>query len=212
MRMIEQLGTVLSKILFNKETGNHKEAIENTEKAFSGLLGMDFNMIESLSVNDIKALLEISNDKFSSSVKFVIIAKLLKVRAEIKYALPDKNSKDDYQKVLELFLEGILITKIPRPEFVSFYADINEIISKIDEDIFPDTRLKVFKFFKLTGNYAKAEDELFRLKKLNYLNVEDEGIRFYRDLQKLNEAELKAGNLSIKEVEEGLKDFKTNKI
>ena len=84
MRMIEQLVRVLAKILLNKETGNYQEAKNNIETAFKNILGLDYNLVKVLSAQDIISLLKISKDDAMLSIKCIIMAKLLKERADIE--------------------------------------------------------------------------------------------------------------------------------
>lgn len=209
MRMIEQLIKVLSKILFNKETGNYQEAINNIDNAFSNILGLDYNLINTLSVKDIISLLRISKDDVRVSVKCIIIAKLLKERAEIEN-LSDKenlNSVYAYQKSLGLYLEGILNNKSMDISLSDYYLDVKEIVKIIADEIPQEIRFRLFKFYELLGEYDKAEDELFRLKELGYHGIEDEGIKFYTNLEKLDDIDLKKGNLYKEEIAQGLSEF-----
>lgn len=207
--MIEQLVKVLAKILFNKEAGNYKEAINNIDIAFNNILGLDYNLINKLSAKDIISLLGIYKDNTTTSIKCIVIAKLLKEKAEIE----ELNSKEnlnlfyDYQKVISLYLEGILNNKNTDIELSNYYSDVKEIVKIIEDEIPPDTRFGLFKFYELLGEYDNAENELFRLKDLDYPNIEEEGILFFRNLEKLSDIDLMKGNLSKEEVAQGLADL-----
>ena len=214
MRMIEQLVKVLAKILFNKEAGNYKEAINNIDIAFNNILGLDYNLLNELSAKDIISLLGISKDDTTASIKCIVIAKLLKEKAEIEKLNSKENSSlfYDYQKVISLYLEGILNNKNTEIELRNYYSDVKEIVKIIEDEIPQDTRFGLFKFYELLGEYDKAEDELFRLKNLNYPNIEEEGILFYRNLDKLSDIDLMKGNLSKKEVAQRLADLTKDAI
>ncbi len=93
MRMIEQLVKVLAKILFNKKEGSYQEAINNVDTAFKNILGLDFNLLNALSAKDIISLLEIAKDNSSINIKCIVIAKLLKERADIKNISNKKSVK-----------------------------------------------------------------------------------------------------------------------
>lgn len=209
MRMIEQLIRVLLKILFNKETGNYQEAINNIDNAFSNILGLDYNLINTLSVKDIMSLLRISKDDVRVSVNCIVIAKLLKERTEI-INLSNKenlNSVYTYQKSLGLYLEGILNNKNMDLSLSDYFIDVKEIVKIIADEIPQEIRFRLFKFYELLGEYDKAEDELFKLKNLDDPNIEGEAILFYRNLEKLNDVELKKGSLSKEEIAQGLSEF-----
>ena len=76
-----------------------------------------------------------------------------------------------------------------------------------DYEISQDTRFKLFKFYELLGEYDKAENELIKLKGLNYFKIEVEGLQFYRKLDKLSDIDLKKGNLSKEEVAKRLAEY-----
>lgn len=207
--MIEQLVKVLAKILFNKEAGNYKEAINNIDIAFNNISGLDYNLINKLSAKDIISLLGIYKDNTTTSIKCIVIAKLLKEKAEIEKLISKENSNlfYDYQKVISLYLEGILNNKNADIELRNYYSDVKEIVKIIEDEIPPDTRFGLFKFYELLGEYDNAENELFRLKNLDYPNIEEEGILFFRNLEKLSDIDLMKGNLSKEEVAQGLADL-----
>lgn len=168
--MIEQLVNVLDNILFKKEAENYKEAISDIESSFNNILGLDYNLVNALSGKDIVSLLQISKDNATLGIKCIIIAKLLKEKAEIRN-LNNKeylNSVSDYQKALSLFMEGILNNKNIDLDLSNYYVDVEKIIAKINDfDIPKDTKLKLNKFYKLIGKYDKANNELLKLKGTN---------------------------------------------
>ena len=110
MRMIEQLVKVLAKILFNKETGDFRAANSEIESAFKNITGLDYFMLNKLSDKDIISLLNISKDNAAATIKCLIIAKLLKEKAElpINEKIFEENSGEEYLKALSLMLEGII--------------------------------------------------------------------------------------------------------
>jgi Family of unknown function (DUF6483) len=161
MRMIEQLVKVLSKILFNKETRDYQEAVNNIENAFKNILGLDYNLLKVLSAQDIISLLKISKDDATLSIKCIVIAKLLKERAEIENLIGSENFNYvyDYQKVLSLYLEGILNNKNKDIDLSNYYPDVKEIAKKLGDKISEDLKYNLNKFYEHSGEYDKAEDE-----------------------------------------------------
>ena len=209
MRMIEQMVKVLAKILFNKEAGNYNAAINDIDAAFNSITGLDYNMINDLSANDIISILKMSKDDAAVSIKCIVIAKLLKEKTDIAKLNSDENSRlvYNYQKSISLYLEGILNNKNVEVDLSEYYSDVKEIVKILEDEIPQNTRYRLFKFYELIGEYDKAENELFRLKGLNYPNIVEEGILFFRNLEKLSEVDLMKGNLSKEEVKRGLADF-----
>jgi len=173
MRMIEQLVKVLAKILFNKEGGNYKEALNNIDVAFNNITGLNYNLLNKLSAKDIISLLKISKDDSTADIKCIVIAKLLNERAEIEKLINKNNSNRfyDYQKIINLYLEGILNNKNNEIELKNYYSDVKEIIKITEDEIPPDIRFKLFKFYELSDEYDNAENELFKLRDLDYPGI-----------------------------------------
>ena len=126
MRMIEQLVNVLSKIIFNKETNNYKEAIAEADKALLVITGLDFAFIKNLSSADIIRLLEFAG-------------KLIKERVDLKKSI-DNNHETyfEYIKALDLLLEGILNMKSKDIDTDKYLNDVKEIIVKLKKTEIPE--------------------------------------------------------------------------
>jgi hypothetical protein len=207
--MIEQLVKFLAKALLNKQAGNHRQALAEIESAFGSILGFNSLSLTTLSVTDISELFGISREKSAAGIKCIIAAKLLMRKAEIQESIDKdiKNSIPDYTKALGLFLEGILNAGDHDFDLKEFYADTGKIAKILDDNLSEEIRAKLFDFYALQGEYAKAEDELFHLKRTNFPGIKIKGIEFYKILKTRSEAELNKGNLTREEAEEGLLDF-----
>ena len=208
--MIEQLINVLSKILFNKEAKNNDEALKEIDNASKLIVGLDFSLLEKLSAYDIKSLLGITKNESTVSVKLIIIAKLVKEKTDIlKLTSPDNPEIIyNYQKAISLYLDGILDNKNTEVDLSKFYQDVKEIENILEDEIDADTRIKLFRFYELQRKFAKAENELFRLKEMNYPGIEEIGISFFKSLESLSEDDLQEGNFSKEEIAQGIKDFR----
>jgi len=209
MRMIEQLVQVLAKLLFNKEAKNYDEALKEIENASKSIVGLDFKLLEELSAYDIKSLLALTKNDSTVNVKLIIIAKLIKEKTEIlKLTSPDNpNFISNYQKAISLYLDGILNNKNIEIDLSRFYQDVKELENILEGEINSDTRIKFFKFYEHLGEYTKAENELFKLREMNYPDIEKVGARFFKKLEKLSEDDLQKGNFSKEDVAQGIKDF-----
>ncbi len=153
MRLIEQLVKALSKILFNKETGNHTEAIQNINNSFSSLLGLDHKLLEISSADNIVSLLELQGDSTTLNIKYILIAKLLKEKAEIK-SLSEPKDFDaviEYKKALTLFLEGFLNNKNKDVPLNEYHQDVEELADKLGNNLSSDEKAKLIKFYEITG-------------------------------------------------------------
>jgi len=152
MRMIDQLARLLTKILFNKETKNYAEAFAEIDRAFSGIVGLDHNLIKNFSSGDIIRLLEFS-DKETVRAKCIVTAKLLKERADLKFMInnDDPDISGEYIKALDLFLNSILVNQGKMIELDSYYSDVREITGKLhDSELSEDLKNKLKQFDQLT--------------------------------------------------------------
>ena len=212
--MIEQLVKVLAKILFNKRAGNYNDALESINNALNTLVGLDYKLIDELEANDIKSLLDYANEKPIVNIKCIVAAKLIKEKSDLLKLTKTEESKliPNYQKAINLILEGILDNKNTEIDLSNYYQDVYEIAGLLGNEISPETRFKLFKFYELSGEYNNARTELFRLKQLIYPNIQEEGISFFKTLEKLSENELLNSNLSKAEVARALADFHKNII
>lgn len=208
MRMIEQIVQALAKIIFNKKAGNLAEAEINLENAFNNIIGLNSLLVGTLSSQDIITLLRINKDKQTAAVKCLFTAKLLKEKAELD-ALNKKNTgyEPDHHKILDLFLYGIINNDNANIDVSIYYDDVNEIAQIINSELSPETRFELFRFYDIAGKYDKAENELFRLKDLNYPDIITAGTTFYKKLENTSDEFLLKGNLSREEVISGFKSF-----
>ncbi len=168
MRLIEQLVRFLAKVLFNKENGNYGEALKNIDKAFSGILGLDSKLIDISSSDDIIELINLPGESTALNIKYIVVAKLLKEKADIKSLnnLNGFNADYEYQKALALFLEGYLGNKDEDFPMEDYYKDVEELADKLEDNITQEVRTKLIKFYEMIGNKNKANEEILKLKEL----------------------------------------------
>jgi hypothetical protein len=161
MRMIEQFVKVLSKILFNKQNGNYQEAFKDIDTAFKNILGLDYNLLNSLSAEDIISLLNFYKDNATFNIKCIVIAKLLKENGEIKKLNNGEETElvYDYQKALRLYLEGILRNKNSDISLSDYYPDVKEITRKLGADIPDYYKPLLSEFYELQKKYNNSENE-----------------------------------------------------
>jgi hypothetical protein len=102
-----------------------------------------------------------SKDDAAVSIKCIVIAKLLKEKADIAKLNSDENSKlvYNYQKSIGLYLEGILNNKNVEIDLSNYYSDVKEIVKIIEDEIPEDIRYKLFKFYELIGESNKDKNE-----------------------------------------------------
>jgi hypothetical protein len=208
LRMAERMGRALAIVLGLRQANRYEEALIYIDDLFLQTAGLTSSFINSVPEQTLLQMLsplgELNIDKC------LWVAALLKAEGEIYEEQGHMHeSYYRYVKSLRLFLEvqlheRTLITS-------HFYVDTEELLHKLEEYELPNSiKSKLFPYYELVGRYAKAEDTLFDLLETDHADRElvQEGIAFYQRLQGKSDFDLKAGNLSRDEVQEGLAQLK----
>lgn len=204
LRLIEQLTQVLSRILFSKDTKNYDEAKELLRQAYPNMLGLDPDMIRSMSDNEIISFLKITGS--TQYERCIMIAELFKEEAAIDELIDGGLSEEavlTYFDSLSLFLEAM----INKDELMTerFRRDLESVLEKVSDYEIPAEILeKLVRYYELSGRYAEAEDILFELIGSSYPGILQKAESFYRRLMEKPDDELLRGNLPKDEVNEGL--------
>ena len=207
LRMAERFGRYLAIILRLREYNKHEEALLYIDELLLQTTGLTTGFINSASEEMLLNL--ISPLGVLNVEKCLWMAVLLQQEGDIYEELGKSNeSYYRYLKALHLSLEAA-----PGNSDVKDF-DINMIIedtlNKLAEYELPlKTKNKIFHYFEKMGSYARAEDILFEMvegeeKDPSSDDIVEQGVAFYNGLLKKSDADLKAGNLSREEVEEGL--------
>ena len=209
MRMIQQLSNFIAKIITNKNAENYDEALRNIDSAFENILGLNFNLLDTLSADDIAELLGISKDKSTGSMKCVVAARLLKEKAEVQKILErdDSYTLFYFQKALILYLHGMLNIGYSELDTTTYFTDIEYIEHRLGSSISDELTFKLFCLYRANEKYDKAENWLFRSKDAQYPDILNVGITFFKELTAIDEHKLRSGNMTKREIEEGLADF-----
>jgi Family of unknown function (DUF6483) len=209
LRLAERYGRFLAIVLGLRAENKHEEALIYIDELFLRTVGLTTGFINSASEEMLLNM--ISPLGVLDVEKCLWMAVLLKEEADIYEELGKSNeSYHRYLKSLHLFLEVALRTIDVKD--LDMAKAIMDTLNKLAEYELPlKTKSKLFRYFEQIGSYARAEDVLFEM-------VESEeaveggfigqGIDFYQRLLKKSDADLKAGNLSREEVEEGLGQLK----
>jgi len=203
MRMIEQLGVFLTRILKLKEAEKFDAARMEIDRAGKTLLGLDMSLIRALSDEKIISLLQPTGSLDSG--KCLLIAELLREEGDIC----ERQGKEEerytcYSKSLSLYLEALAVNADFRNQ--EYLTKINALIQRLQQfTLLSHIDEKLFHYFEMTGEYAKAENHLFLLLETDHPEILEEGIRFYERLLAKSDRELEQGNLPREEVEEGLR-------
>jgi hypothetical protein len=213
LRLAERFGRMLAIVLHLREFNQHEEALITIDEMFYQTTGLTTGFINAASEETLLTLL--SPLGTLNIEKCLWIALLLKEEG----AIYDELEKQDeayfrYLKSLNLFLIVLLDTHDLIEMDVATIID--ELLQLLDEFELPQaTKMRLFRYEEMIGNYAKAEDMLFEAVENDEPPVEpgtiEQGIAFYQRLLRKNDADLQAGNFTRDEAEEGLTQFQNRK-
>ena len=220
LRMAERFGRYLAIILRLREYNKQEEALLYIDELFLQTTGLTTGFINSASEEMLLNL--ISPLGVLNVEKCLWMAVLLQQEGDIYVELGKSNeSYYRYLKALHLFLE--VASHNSDVKDIDITMAIEDILNKLAEYELPlKTNNKIFRYFEKMGSYARAEDVLFEMvegegegegeeKEPGGSEIIEQGIAFYNRLLKKSDADLKAGNLSRKEVEEGLAQLESKR-
>jgi len=202
--MAEKIGRSLAIILGLRQYNQHEEALIYIDDLLLKTVGLTSRFINSLS--DETLVTTISPLGVLNADACLWIAALLKAEGDIYEEDLDKTTESyyRYQKSLSLFLAAILHEHIPTD--ADLYQDIEQLLKKLEDyELPPPLKSKLFAYYELSGQYARAEDTLFDLMEIgNNREMVESGRAFYTRLLAKSDADLQAGNLAREEIDEGL--------
>lgn len=202
LRMAEMLASVLAKVLFNRQNNNYEEAEKEIETAAKTIVGLDLNIINILSTDDIIKLMKTTG---LYAGRCLISAELLKEYADVQ-ELNGKESGSIKLKSVSLYIEALLSKELPEPE--KYFSKINDLIKGIPGDeVYDVLSLKLIDYYEYSGQFSKAEDLIFDLIEKNSSEIIDRSVSFYKKLQHRTDDELLKGNLSREEVNDALEEI-----
>jgi len=216
LRMAERFGRYLAIILRLREYNKQEEALLYIDELFLQTTGLTTGFINSASEEMLLNL--ISPLGVLNVEKCLWMAVLLQQEGDIYVELGKSNeSYYRYLKALHLFLE--VASHNSDVKDIDITMAIEDILNKLAEYELPlKTNNKIFRYFEKMGSYARAEDVLFEMvegeekeKEPASDEIIEQGIAFYNRLLKKSDTDLKAGNLSREEVEEGLAQLESKR-
>jgi hypothetical protein len=205
MRMIQQFARFLAAALFKIESGSVEEAKSDIQSACKGYLGLPFSFL--LGIPD-KELLKIFTLGGQLDVdRCYIAAQLLFCEAKARRTDRPGDSYGCYCRSLNLLLSCVRqVDDIVKSKAIS---TVYEILQELPDKELPTEILeKLLLFYEYTGEYAKAEDCLFRLTENGVDSALRTGESFYERLMEKTDQELEDGDLPRAELQEGLSELR----
>ncbi len=211
LRVIEQLGEVLTHVLHLRRGGSLAEARQYIEQSMGRLIGMDLETVTNRAADElateIRGRLASHRQQQLVSDQIVVLAGLLHESAHINDDAGDSAAaRADRLKALELYVE---VLSVDEPGCVPAEAAVDVILSELDTDPSATTMRKLITVYESSGRFNDAEDWLFHLLDAepdNHALLAD-GIGFYERLLTLDDTTLTAGNLPSDEALAGLAEL-----
>lgn len=213
IRQIEQLTSVLGKILGLKREQKPKHALLTIDEFLKRTYGMSTKLLDSLPEQELLRMCD--TQTLEGRDKLYTLAILLKEEGELQRMLGNEELADKRRlKSLQLLLT---YADLPDDEAASTTEAIDELLQAYDESgrLLPmELAARVWRYYGRAGQFAKAEDELFRLlqqadkaKDARIVQWAAEGLEFYRNLLKLEDEQLSRGNLPRDEVHDAIQEL-----
>ena len=196
MRLIEQLGVVIARIIYLKRNGQYDEAEAALSRAAQNLLGFDMALLRRLTDEGIAELLRRPDP--SDVGQLLAAAELLREQGEIdaQRGGPDTDY-DCNHKALSLYLECYL-------HAADLTAKVAALVGALRPYFLPvATRRKLAAYYERAGDFAQAENLTHLLMEDGAAGAWEDGLAFYARLAARSDEELAAGGLPRDEMEEG---------
>lgn len=176
--------------------------IDNSFKRFSG---MSSNFVNSVSITDLLNFLKTNN--MPDGNKLIIVSALLFEEGTI-FEDTENNISEAffrYERAFEL-IHNVFLGELDCD--IENYKDLSDTVTQrlMQYELNEETFKKLFQYFKITGNYAKADDCIYEIMNSddNKDSFKEEAENFYRELLSKSDEELSKGNLKRAEVEDYL--------
>lgn len=203
--MSEEFKSNIDKI--HKLKDLNKNAFPAIDDSFKRFSGMSSSFINSVSIKDLLNFLKTNN--MPDGNKLIIVSALLFEEGTIFEYRENNISKAffRYERAFELIYTVFnedLECNIENYKSLSY-----SVVERLTQyELNTESLKKLFQYFKLTGNYAKADDCIYELMHSSTSNnFMETAVSFYRELLDKSDEELSKGNLKRSEVEEYLKEL-----
>jgi tetratricopeptide (TPR) repeat protein len=206
MRMILQLTEVLGQSMGMRRQDKQKQALELTDGLMGRFFRLGSKLLNKLSLADLLSMMRTGD--ILETEKALAAASLLKEEGDIYEELGNpEESFPRHVKALMLFIEAR--KEGAKPDWMELDATIHSLADKLkNEKLNSGTRKQIVLFYEQSGNYAKAEDELFRMLENGMDNAPVYGLELYDRLLSKVDDDLEAGGLPRQEVLDAVAELK----
>jgi tetratricopeptide (TPR) repeat protein len=205
MRMIGLLATSLARLFFLKRAKEFPQALVEIDSTEKSLLGVDRNLVRSLSPSQIMNLF--GSDLSLALPKRYVLGVLLKEEADILFRRGEgEESAASALKSLDLLTDTLL--KSGNTLDAAHEKHLLDVVGLLrGHDLPAESQEKLFACYEALGRFDKAENALFELLALDARFYET-GRLFYQRLLARSDDNLIRGKLPRPEVVEGAREFK----
>jgi hypothetical protein len=199
LRMIQQLTSVLAKVLFHQNLGEYEDAQHEIDDAGEKFLGAKWSFLRTLTDQQLIQLLGYEQHPD----KMLATGELLRQESDLLEAQGKmEEGINQAVKAFSLFAELI----IRQRDYLSLIteAKIDRLLGRLEEYELPvSIQEKQFRYHEITKRYSQADASLHELLERDKRFVTD-GRKFYERLLTRSDEELQQGNLSRQEVKNKL--------
>ena len=211
LRMIEEFVQILARIKSLKQGQLWREASSRIDEEFKRLIGSGADSISQLSETELLAkLIQGEETRFAVRDKTVMLATMLREAGDLATT---ENRLDQarmyYLKGLHLLLD--VLSREGLEDFPDFVPKVEVFVAALKDYSVPlETHGLLMQHYERTGEFAKAEDALFKMLELEPKNsaLVNFGISFYQRLRGKSDNVLAEGGLPREEVESGLAELR----
>ena len=206
LHLVEATVAALCRVLGHKQAGNYPAALADVRRTASELLGLEEKAWLALSDRQLARLL--TADGRLHRERCAVAAVLLKEEAALLNLLGETECARRQQiKALSLLLDvtthGV---NVPGIDCAAEIAALRDCLS--DSDLPAHVESGLLQHHELRGEFAEAENVLFRLAETRGPEMFAAGSAFYQRLLAQPDDALERGNLPRAEVESGLLEFR----
>lgn len=204
LRLIEQITVAIGSTVFKlRKEKKHEEALDAVGELYNKLSLPGRKIIAGLSAEELVRML--TQQGVLQTDKVVLAAALLKEEAAIYEEMGKKDTSRSYQ-LKSLYLYLVANQAEPNESAHKFIAELLNNVDTAELDL--DAQRLLIPYFEASGSFSRAEDLLFKLLEMKHDDtLRQEGIAMYERLLQLSDAELEAGNLPRKEVQDALNEL-----
>jgi hypothetical protein len=199
LRLIEQLAQALARILRFKSSGSTEEAEQELSKLGESAFGLSLDLLLAMSVDDLMRL-QSAGEKPDFD-RLALLGRFFKERGCVESE--SWRAVRFFDKALRLW---VIVLEQPTAKAMILHGEaLRDLLSRLERaQLLEETRLELWRAYELTGDFARAENQLEELLQVDFQRFAPAGAQFYQRLLDRSDEELTAGNLPRDEIEEGL--------